>query len=142
MSEQTEVVRSTRLANFKKLLAALPQAERHVFSRHYDLLVEENEAAGDRSYDVDDGPLTDLADGRYFILYWQEYDDQFDEVNPDDWEFQTDSRQEARELVEQHVCRNEPSDYSYLCHVLDLDDGVELEWHEVREVRWGERPAE
>lgn len=130
-----------RAANLKKLLGMLTVSERQAFERHFADDLEEAKVAADilrnpNSNISEDGLFTGPCENRYLLLYWTEYDNQFDDINPDDWETKTDSERQARELVEQHICRNEPTDYAYRCRVFDLDAGVELRWHEVREIRW------
>ena len=135
-----------RAANLTKLLAGMKSSvERQAFEKHFkDGLDEARVAAGilrhpDTKVGEDElyvGP----CEHRYLLLIWTEYDHQFDAINPEDMETSTDELQTAQGLVEEHICRNWPTDYEYRCRVFDLDDGVELRWHEVREVRWGDSP--
>lgn len=84
----------------------------------------------------DENLFYDFITHRYLVLQWVEYDNQFDEINPEDAELFCDTPDAALALVETHVCRNEPPDYAYRCRVYDLDTGTELLWEEVRKVKW------
>lgn len=135
-----------RAKHLTRLLATLPASERVEFEKHF--------AAGLEEVGVAVGILrdphatvgeTDLYLGpveqRYLLLYWTTFNGDLDEINPDDWETTTDSLAQVRELVEQHVCRNEPADYGYRCRAFDLSAGTDLQWYEVHEIRWGVRPT-
>lgn len=145
MTQQEEAARiEKRLANLKKLLKTLPLIEWSAFAKYYDAGIDEATVAAGM---LKRGTVTDADDlvlgpveHRYLLLHWQEYGNQFDEINPDEWEEHTDSLQQARELVEQQICRDISADYLLRCRVFDLDDGVELRWHEVREIQWGDSP--
>lgn len=135
-----------RAKHLTRLLATLPASERVEFEKHFKADLDEITGAvsilrGTAKVGEDElyvGPV----ENRYLLLYWTTFSGDLDEINPDDWETRTDSLAQVRELVEQHICRNEPPDYSYRCRAFDLSAGTDLQWYEVREIRWGNAPKE
>lgn len=134
-----------RIENAETIFNGLPLNMRASVKDFFESALDEAKVAVGMKVDedLDDENLCyDFIAHRYLVLQWVEYDNQFDEINPEDAEMYVDHAYQAIALVEAHVCRNEPPDYEYRCRVYDLDTGTELRWYEVREIRWGDRQGE
>jgi hypothetical protein len=134
-----------RAANLAYLLKTAGHTTRHVFDAAFkDALDEIKVAVGilrDSHTKVGEDDLyVGPVAHRYLVLPWVEYDNQVDEVNPDDSETGTSDLESARLIVEEHVFQEARPDYTYRCVVYDLDEKKELDWHAVQEIRWGDRP--
>jgi hypothetical protein len=146
LDDATKALYRTRIQNAEKLFNEMSLDIRAAVKDFFESSLDEAKVAVGMSerdeLDFDDENLCyDFITHRYLVLQWVEYDNQFDEINPEDSNMYVDRESAALELVEAHICRNFPPDYEYRCRVYDLDTGVELRWHEVREIRWGDSPG-